>query len=162
MLVGSVEHDHLDIYPDEASYLRAFEGFTERLAPEGLLAYWAADPLAAKVVQGAPCRLVPFARSVVGDAEAEDAVALDVPYTPIMTLPDSGRRARMNAADMVRLARQAPQVVVDRILAIRDQLAAEGATPAHSLEALVDALRSQATGEERERILSIDAMCTRI
>ena len=60
-VIGSVEHDHLDIYPDEESYLRAFEGFAERIAVDGLLAYWAADELAVEVAQRASCRLVPFA-----------------------------------------------------------------------------------------------------
>jgi len=60
-VVGSVQHDHLDIYPDEASYVAAFEGLAERMAPEGLLAVWAADTLAMAVSEKAPCRVVPFA-----------------------------------------------------------------------------------------------------
>ena len=60
-IIGSVEHDHLDIYPDEASYLRAFEGFVDRIAPDGLLAVWAADPLAMAVAERAQCRVLPYA-----------------------------------------------------------------------------------------------------
>jgi UDP-N-acetylmuramate: L-alanyl-gamma-D-glutamyl-meso-diaminopimelate ligase len=36
-IVTSIEHDHIDIYPDEASYLAAFQGFIERVPESGLL-----------------------------------------------------------------------------------------------------------------------------
>ncbi len=46
-IVTSIEHDHIDIYPDEASYLAAFRGFLERVPETGLVVAAAAD---AKVV----------------------------------------------------------------------------------------------------------------
>lgn len=36
-IVTSIEHDHVDIYPDEESYLAAFRGFVERVPENGLL-----------------------------------------------------------------------------------------------------------------------------
>ncbi|NUQ72622.1 MAG: UDP-N-acetylmuramate:L-alanyl-gamma-D-glutamyl-meso-diaminopimelate ligase [Polyangiaceae bacterium] len=36
-IITSIEHDHIDIYPDEASYLAAFQGFVERIPKDGLL-----------------------------------------------------------------------------------------------------------------------------
>ena len=36
-IVTSIEHDHIDIYPDEASYLAAFRGFIERVPETGLI-----------------------------------------------------------------------------------------------------------------------------
>ena len=36
-VVTSIEHDHIDIYPDEASYLDAFKGFVGRVPAGGLL-----------------------------------------------------------------------------------------------------------------------------
>jgi UDP-N-acetylmuramate: L-alanyl-gamma-D-glutamyl-meso-diaminopimelate ligase len=36
-IVTSIEHDHIDIYPDEASYLAAFRGFVERVPATGLV-----------------------------------------------------------------------------------------------------------------------------
>ncbi len=35
-IVTSIEHDHVDIYPDEASYHAAFRGFIERVPAQGL------------------------------------------------------------------------------------------------------------------------------
>jgi UDP-N-acetylmuramate: L-alanyl-gamma-D-glutamyl-meso-diaminopimelate ligase len=34
-IITSIEHDHIDIYPDEASYLAAFQGFVERVRHGG-------------------------------------------------------------------------------------------------------------------------------
>ncbi len=47
-VVTSIEHDHVDIYPDEASYLAAFAGFLERVPPHGLIVAYAGD---ARVVE---------------------------------------------------------------------------------------------------------------
>lgn len=42
-VITSVEHDHVDIYPDEASYLAAFAGFVTRVPKRGLIVAHAAD-----------------------------------------------------------------------------------------------------------------------
>ncbi|MSP26222.1 MAG: UDP-N-acetylmuramate:L-alanyl-gamma-D-glutamyl-meso-diaminopimelate ligase [Myxococcales bacterium] len=47
-VVTSIEHDHVDIYPDEASYLAAFAGFIERVPEGGLIVAYCGD---ARVVE---------------------------------------------------------------------------------------------------------------
>lgn len=49
-LLTSIEHDHVDIYPDEKSYLAAFVGLCERLPDDGLLIANAADRRVREVV----------------------------------------------------------------------------------------------------------------
>ncbi len=67
-ILTSIEHDHVDIYPDEASYLAAFRGLVERLPSEdegGLLVANAADARVRRVVrESSPkCRVVWYAAS---------------------------------------------------------------------------------------------------
>lgn len=45
-----------------------------------------------------------------------DMPVLDVPFQPVMTVPDSGRRARMNMADLARMVRTAPKSALSSIL----------------------------------------------
>jgi UDP-N-acetylmuramate: L-alanyl-gamma-D-glutamyl-meso-diaminopimelate ligase len=49
-IVTSIEHDHVDIYPDEASYHAAFRGFVERVPAHGLIVAAAADPAVVEIV----------------------------------------------------------------------------------------------------------------
>lgn len=54
-IITSIEHDHIDIYPDEASYLAAFRGFVERIPRDnGLIIANAADPRIVDVVGDHP------------------------------------------------------------------------------------------------------------
>ena len=68
-ILTSVEHDHVDIYPDEASYRAAFERFVAELPPEGTLVAWAGSPVVREIAARAPCRVVYYALSTddVGD-----------------------------------------------------------------------------------------------
>ncbi|MDI1427908.1 UDP-N-acetylmuramate--L-alanine ligase [Polyangium sorediatum] len=50
-ILTSIEHDHVDIYPDEASYLAAFRGFVERVPESGLIVAAAADRHVVDVVR---------------------------------------------------------------------------------------------------------------
>jgi len=50
-IISSIEHDHIDIYPDEASYLAAFQGFIERVPQHGLIVANAADAQIVALVQ---------------------------------------------------------------------------------------------------------------
>jgi UDP-N-acetylmuramate: L-alanyl-gamma-D-glutamyl-meso-diaminopimelate ligase len=52
-IVTSIEHDHIDIYPDEASYLAAFRGFVERIPKEGLLIAAANEARAVELAKSA-------------------------------------------------------------------------------------------------------------
>ncbi len=50
-IVTSIEHDHVDIYPDEASYLAAFAGFIERVPAHGLVVAHAGDATVVRLVK---------------------------------------------------------------------------------------------------------------
>jgi UDP-N-acetylmuramate: L-alanyl-gamma-D-glutamyl-meso-diaminopimelate ligase len=63
VILTSIEHDHVDIYPDEASYIAAFEGLVARIPEDGVLVAWAGDPLVRAVAKKARCRVVWFALS---------------------------------------------------------------------------------------------------
>ena len=52
-IITSIEHDHIDIYPDEASYHAAFRGFIERVPERGLIVAAAADPAVVELVSAA-------------------------------------------------------------------------------------------------------------
>jgi len=52
-IITSIEHDHIDIYPDEASYRAAFRGFVDRVPARGLLVAAANDPVVVDVVTAA-------------------------------------------------------------------------------------------------------------
>lgn len=57
VILTSIEHDHLDIYPDEASYVAAFEGLIERLCDDTLLVAYAGDKNVRKVAARARCQV---------------------------------------------------------------------------------------------------------
>lgn len=65
-VLTSVEHDHIDIYPTEASYIAAFERFVELIPADGLLVAWAGDPTVRRVCARAQCRVGFF--GIEGDA----------------------------------------------------------------------------------------------
>lgn len=50
-IVTSIEHDHVDIYPDESAYIATFQGFVERIPESGLIVAAAADKRVVDVVQ---------------------------------------------------------------------------------------------------------------
>ncbi|MCU0684842.1 MAG: Mur ligase family protein [Polyangiaceae bacterium] len=52
-IVTSIEHDHVDIYPDERSYFDAFRGFVERVPPSGLVVAAANDRRVVSIVREA-------------------------------------------------------------------------------------------------------------
>jgi len=62
-ILTSVEHDHIDIYPDAASYRAAFERFVAEMPREGVLVAWAGSPTVRSVASRARCRVVYYALS---------------------------------------------------------------------------------------------------
>ena len=60
-VITALEHDHIDIYPDLASYRAAFEQFVARLAPDGLLVLNAADPELRALAAHARCTVRSYA-----------------------------------------------------------------------------------------------------
>ncbi len=61
LAITSVEHDHVDIYPDEASYLRAFEELVDSMPEDGILAGYSGDPRVRALMKRARCRVRPYA-----------------------------------------------------------------------------------------------------
>lgn len=57
VVLTSVEHDHIDIYPDPASYRAAFVEFIRRIPEDGVLIAWAGDPEVRAIAKEAKCRL---------------------------------------------------------------------------------------------------------
>jgi UDP-N-acetylmuramate: L-alanyl-gamma-D-glutamyl-meso-diaminopimelate ligase len=60
-ILTSIEHDHIDIYPDPASYRAAFEGFVARIPEHGTLVAYAGDEVVRDVAKAARCRVVWYA-----------------------------------------------------------------------------------------------------
>lgn len=56
-ILTSIEYDHVDIYPNEASYLQAFREFVQRIPPDGWLFAWAGDPRVREVAAAAQCQV---------------------------------------------------------------------------------------------------------
>jgi UDP-N-acetylmuramate: L-alanyl-gamma-D-glutamyl-meso-diaminopimelate ligase len=81
VMLTSIEHDHVDIYPDEASYVRAFEGLVERIPADGHLVAYAGDARVREVAEKAKCRVTTYA--VEGDVTGGVAPAfLAIPAGP--------------------------------------------------------------------------------
>jgi UDP-N-acetylmuramate: L-alanyl-gamma-D-glutamyl-meso-diaminopimelate ligase len=56
-IITSLEHDHIDIYPDMAAYRAAFVGFVQRIPAHGLLVLYAGDPELRALAKHARCNL---------------------------------------------------------------------------------------------------------
>jgi UDP-N-acetylmuramate: L-alanyl-gamma-D-glutamyl-meso-diaminopimelate ligase len=65
VMLTSIEHDHVDIYPDETSYLEAFRGLVARIPEEGHLVAFAGDPHVREIAREASCSVTFYA--VEGD-----------------------------------------------------------------------------------------------
>lgn len=60
-VITSVEHDHIDIYPQLDAYRAAFAALVDRIPATGLLAVHAGDPAAVQTAQGAACEVIRYA-----------------------------------------------------------------------------------------------------
>ncbi len=60
VILTSVEHDHVDLYPDFADLERAFAGLLERLPATGLLVACADYPAVVRLARDSPCRVVTY------------------------------------------------------------------------------------------------------
>jgi UDP-N-acetylmuramate: L-alanyl-gamma-D-glutamyl-meso-diaminopimelate ligase len=66
VILTSIEHDHVDIYPTMETYRAAFQGLVDRIPEDGLLVAWAGDPEVRAVARTARCRVRFYAME--GDA----------------------------------------------------------------------------------------------
>lgn len=60
-IVTSIEHDHIDIYPREEDYVRAFSDFCSSLPKNGLLVAYAGDSKVVEVAKNASCEVAYYA-----------------------------------------------------------------------------------------------------
>ncbi len=60
-IVTSIEHDHIDIYPDASSYEAAFRGFFDRIPESGLLVAAANDKTVVRLAREAKCEVAYYA-----------------------------------------------------------------------------------------------------
>jgi len=136
-ILTSVEHDHIDIYPDEASYLAAFERFAAELPDDGVLVAWAGSSTVRAVAKRARCRVVWYALSDddTGDVSPTWLAAPHKAHgglqpfdlyiggsaTPIATSPMSGRHNVLNAVAAMALVAETGEATVGGLLAsLRD------------------------------------------
>ncbi len=61
VILTSIEHDHVDIYPSERAYLDAFRGLVARIPSSGLLVAAAADRRVREIAKEAACPVEWFA-----------------------------------------------------------------------------------------------------
>jgi UDP-N-acetylmuramate: L-alanyl-gamma-D-glutamyl-meso-diaminopimelate ligase len=74
-VVGNVEYDHADIYPDLDAVMLAFRRFVNLIPRRGLLLLGADSPNAMTLAGGAHCRVETFGLSAQADWQAHDLEA---------------------------------------------------------------------------------------
>ncbi len=75
VILTSLEHDHVDLYPDFEGLERAFLGLVERLPPAGLLIACADYPTVERVAGASQCRVVTYGAGTSGDGAADVRLA---------------------------------------------------------------------------------------
>ncbi len=131
-ILTSLEHDHIDIYPDASSYRAAFETFVEGLPEDGVLVAWAGRAEVREVAARARCRVVFYALSTddVGDVSPTWVAAPIAPHgeltpfelfvggsaTRTVMSPLSGHHNVLNATAAIALAAEACGAPLDRLL----------------------------------------------
>ncbi|MCB9593911.1 MAG: UDP-N-acetylmuramate:L-alanyl-gamma-D-glutamyl-meso-diaminopimelate ligase [Sandaracinaceae bacterium] len=131
-ILTSVEHDHIDIYPDPVAYRAAFERFVEDMPEDGVLVAWAGSPEVRAVAARARCRVVFYALSTddVGDASPTWVAAPIQPRggmapfelfiggsaTPTVISPMSGHHNVLNATAAMALAAETGRATVPQLL----------------------------------------------
>ena len=83
-VITALEHDHIDIYPDLASYRDAFRQFVQRIAPDGLLVLNAADPELRALAEHARCTVRSYA------LEGQDTGGVSPEWLAAPAPPDGG------------------------------------------------------------------------
>ena len=83
-VITSVEHDHIDIYPDMASYRDAFVQFVARLPADGVLVANAADAEVRAIAASAPCRVAYYA------LDGQDTGGVDPEWLAAPVRPEHG------------------------------------------------------------------------
>ncbi len=155
VVLTSVEHDHIDIYPDEASYLSAFEGLISRIPEDGVLVAYAGDPHVRQLAKGAQCRVRFYALDGddTGDVAPSWLGALAKPTEGITSFdifgggtllgrahsPMSGAHNARNALAAIALAAEGAGAAVGELLAALPRF--EGIRRRQELLAIADGVR---------------------
>ncbi|HJL15081.1 MAG TPA: Mur ligase family protein [Sandaracinaceae bacterium LLY-WYZ-13_1] len=131
-ILTSVEHDHVDIYPDPASYRDAFVTWVKSLPPDGVLVAWAGSRAVREVAIEAPCRVLWYAQST-DDVGAVQPTWMAAPIAPqgglhpfdlfvggsatrTVMSPLSGRHNVLNATAALALAAEAGGAPLDVLI----------------------------------------------
>lgn len=128
-ILTSIEYDHVDIYPDEDTYLDAFVEFVKRIPDDGWLFAWAGDPRVREVASSAGCRVRFYALDCdeCGDVQPmwlgmrAPGGMLDLfgggSLCGRATLPLFGKHNARNAVAALALASEAGGAPLDRLIA---------------------------------------------
>ncbi|MGB5810454.1 MAG: Mur ligase family protein [Polyangiales bacterium] len=128
-ILTSVEYDHIDIYPNEESYIDAFRRFVALIPNDGWLFAWAGDPNVREVTKSSTCpvRLYALDGDDCGDVEPwwlgarAPGGALDLfgggSLCGRTNLPMMGRHNARNAVGALAMASEAAGAPLDRLMA---------------------------------------------
>jgi UDP-N-acetylmuramate: L-alanyl-gamma-D-glutamyl-meso-diaminopimelate ligase len=83
-VITSIEHDHIDIYPNMEAYRLAFVEFVKRIPDNGLLVAFAGDPEVRAVAREARCRVAYY----VLQSDSCDDISVDWLAVPLMPEED--------------------------------------------------------------------------
>src|SRR5690606_35882869 len=73
-IITSLEHDHIDIYPNEASYVAAFERFVRLIPADGLLVAHSNDASVSRLTMQTDCAVARYAVEGFGTPPSEPHV----------------------------------------------------------------------------------------
>ncbi len=128
-ILTSIEYDHVDIYPDEASYVDVFRRFVALIPEDGWLFAWAGNEQVRDVARGARCRVRFYAldEDDCGDVEPmwlgvrAPGGKLDLfgggSLCGRAELPSFGKHNARNAVAALALASEAGGAPLDRLIA---------------------------------------------
>ncbi len=155
VILTSIEHDHVDIYPTFESYLDAYRGLIARIPEDGLLVAYAGDACVRQVASEARCRVSFYALD--GDDTGEVAPAwlgavsamqggampIDVfgagAHLGRMLSPLTGRHNARNALAAIALATEAGGATFES--AVRGLREFQGVKRRQELLGVVDGVR---------------------
>jgi UDP-N-acetylmuramate: L-alanyl-gamma-D-glutamyl-meso-diaminopimelate ligase len=127
-ILTSIEYDHVDVFPDPASYVAAFRRFVGLIPQEGWLFAWAGDPLVRQVASEARChvRFYALGEDDCGDVEPmwlgvrAPAGAIDLygggSFCGRIRSPLLGRHNARNAVAALAMASEAAGAPLDRLM----------------------------------------------
>jgi UDP-N-acetylmuramate: L-alanyl-gamma-D-glutamyl-meso-diaminopimelate ligase len=77
LILTSVEHDHVDLYPDRESLHRAYRALIAEIPPHGLLVAYGDSPEVRHVARAAQCKVVFYGLQAQNDLCPEGSIIVD-------------------------------------------------------------------------------------